>query len=338
MRKVPRLGPLADGLLAVGLALSILPAFAAAVEMDLVYVGNPGNAPDTRHDPTGFGAVEYGYWIGKYEVTNGQYREFLNAKAAVGDPHGLYNDNMAAVIQRIGTGMPESPWLYEPQDFNQAFDDLPVNFVSMWDALRFVNWLHNGKGNGDTESGSYTGLDLESTFTRQSGTRYHIPTENEWYKAAYYDPNKPGGPGYWEFPTRSDTSPSNDLPPGTDLVNGSANFGTSEPTPVGAFAAKPSTGPYGTFDQGGNLWEWNETFVIDDYFGLRGGAFANVYGLNAAHRDSYPAFFENPIMGFRVASMVVPEPSTLALLAVGGLVASIVAVAIAVGQAKRRKP
>jgi sulfatase modifying factor 1 len=337
MRKVPRLYPRVILLLAVSLTLSILPALAPAVEMEMVYVGNPGNPADTRHDPTGFGAVDYGYWIGKYEVTYGQYREFLNAKATVGDPHSLYNDGMAGAILRLGTGLSESPWIYEPQDFDPAFDALPVDFVTMWDAARFVNWLHNGKGNGDTESGAYTGLDLESTFQRQPGARYHIPTENEWYKAAYYDPNKPGGAGYWEFPTRSDTSPSNDLPPGSDLVNGSANFGTSATTPVGAFAAKPSTSAYGTYDQGGNLWEWNETFVIDDYFGLRGGAFANVYGLNAAHRDSYPAFFENPIMGFRVASTVVPEPSTLALLAVGGLIFSIIAVAIAVGQVKRRK-
>ena len=32
----------------------------------------------------------------------------------------------------------------------------PVNWVSWYDAIRFANWLNNGQGNGDTESGSYT--------------------------------------------------------------------------------------------------------------------------------------------------------------------------------------
>jgi formylglycine-generating enzyme required for sulfatase activity len=99
------------------------------------------------------------------------------------------------------------------------------------------------------------------------------------------------------------------------MVNGSANYSGDELTPVGAYAAKPSTSYYGTYDQGGNLWEWNETFVHDIYFGLRGGSFDNLFGLEAAHQDSYPAFFENPIMGFRVVA--VPEPSSIMLLLVG---------------------
>ena len=52
-----------------------------AVTIDMVTVGNPGNAADTRYDLTGFGSVGYNYQIGKYEVTAGQYTEFLNAVA-----------------------------------------------------------------------------------------------------------------------------------------------------------------------------------------------------------------------------------------------------------------
>jgi formylglycine-generating enzyme required for sulfatase activity len=291
-------------------------ATAHAITLDLVPIGNPGNAADIRFDPQGFGAVDYTYWIGKYEVTNGQYREFLNAKATIGDPHGLYNPAMAdllAGIERIGSGTPEDPWVYHPLSGEPSFDDRPVNFVGFWDIARFANWLHNGQGDADTETGAYTGIGDEATFARLPGARYFIPTENEWYKAAYYDPDKNGDPGYWLFPTRSDTRPSNDAPPGADMENGSANYSSATPIAVGAYSARPSVSAYGTFDQGGNVWEWNETFVIDDYFGLRGGAFANIYGLEASHRDSYPAFFENPIMGFRIAAAV-PEPSTLALV------------------------
>jgi sulfatase modifying factor 1 len=291
---------------------------APAVEIEFVRIGNPGNPADTRHDANGFGAVPYSYRMGKYEVTNGQYRAFLNAKASLGDPHGLYNEEMASShggIQRLGNGTPESPWTYIAKDSNNFYDSWPVNFFSFWDAARFVNWLHNGQGDGDTEEGAYVGLDDESQFARHPEARFAIPTEDEWYKAAYYDPQKPGGAGYWEYPTRTDDRPKSEPAPGTDLVLGSANHGLPFLTPVGAYTAKPSTSAYGTFDQGGNLWEWNETFVLGDFFGLRGGSFDNIYGLDAAHQDSYPAFFENRIMGFRIVAAV-PEPGSLSLAAI----------------------
>jgi formylglycine-generating enzyme required for sulfatase activity len=289
------------------------------VNVEFIHVGNPGNPADTRYDEIGFGSVPYEYSIGKYEVTNGQYREFLNAKATVGDPLALFNEEMTSShggIERVGAGTVDDPWIYQPKNLDTSWDSRPVNFITFWDAARFVNWLHNGQGDADIESGAYAGIGDESTFHRQSGARFVLPTEDEWYKAAYYDPNKPGGPGYWEYPTRSDDIPTNDAPPGDDFTRGSANYSSSELTPVGAYSAKPSTSAYGTFDQGGNLWEWNETFVIGTYFGLRGGSFDNIYGLEASHRDSYPAFFENRIMGFRVAALPVPEPATLWLAAI----------------------
>ena len=51
---------------------------AACWQISTVLVGDAGNANDT----TGFGAVNEEYRIGTYEVTNSQYAEFLNAKAA----------------------------------------------------------------------------------------------------------------------------------------------------------------------------------------------------------------------------------------------------------------
>ena len=33
---------------------------------------------------------------------------------------------------------------------------MPVNYVDFYDALRFANWMNNGQGNGDTETGAYT--------------------------------------------------------------------------------------------------------------------------------------------------------------------------------------
>jgi hypothetical protein len=66
---------------------------AKAVTLDMVTVGNPGNAPDTRYGAKGFGSVNQVYQIGKYEITAGQYTEFLNAVAKA-DPNGLYSTAM----------------------------------------------------------------------------------------------------------------------------------------------------------------------------------------------------------------------------------------------------
>ena len=78
-------------LAAVCVALLEGPAH-AIVRMDWVAVGNPGNAPDTAGNCNGAncGSVGYPYYISKYDVTNAQYAEFLNAKAA-SDPLATYS-------------------------------------------------------------------------------------------------------------------------------------------------------------------------------------------------------------------------------------------------------
>ena len=70
---------------------------------------------------------------------------------------------------------------------------------------------------GDKSLGAYQlGTGGSITVNRAAAisaysTAYVLPTEDEWYKAAYYDPAMPGGPGYWEYPTCSD------MPPWTNL-------------------------------------------------------------------------------------------------------------------------
>jgi formylglycine-generating enzyme required for sulfatase activity len=156
-------------------------------------------------------------------------------------------------------------------------------------------------------------------ISRNAGAKDFIPSENEWYKAAYYDPTVNGGlGGYWLYPTRSNAAPSNVLSPaGTNNANYN-NGGYTDPvnylTAVGAFAASP--GAYGTFDQGGDVWEWNESTVSGLYRGLGGASFVNTSSyLQSSFRNYDSPSNATYNRGFRVA--LVPEPASLALLATG---------------------
>jgi len=301
---------------------------AATVVIDTVPVGNPENDNDVE---TGYGSVDKAYVIGKYEVTNAQWREFLTAKASITDPHGLYNLAMAGTYGGIDRTWSADHYVYTAKGDDENWDGRPVNYVSFWDAARFCNWLHNGQGSGgDTETGAYINIDDQDTFARQPGAKYFIPTENEWYKAAYYDPNKGGVgiPGYWDYPMMSDdpTVPNNDLtaPDGGNNANFYQSGYTIGPeyytTLVGEFEFSES--PYGTFDQGGNLWEWNETAIFGSSRALRGGGWGYNSGLlHASYRYGLDPSYEDAYKGFRVAS--VPEPGSITLL-LCGLVAGLI--------------
>jgi len=299
---------------------------AGLTSLEFVTVDNADNDPDD----TGYGAVAYEYNIGKYEVTAGQYCEFLNA-VAVTDTYGLYNTNMwssdyGCKVERTDTGSGYS--------YSVASDwaNRPVNYVSWGDAARFANWLTNGQPTGvqglsTTEDGSYylNGATTNAALlavTRKANARYVIPTEDEWYKAAYHKNDGVTG-NYWDYPTGTNSVPSNDLvdpDPGNN-----ANFAVSWPgdvtigspywrTPVGEF--ENSESPYGTFDQGGNVWEWNEAILSGSHRGDRGGSFNHGDdGMLVAYRHHNSPANEPLSMGFRVAT---PEPATLLLLALGG--------------------
>ena len=213
------------------------------------------------------------------------------------------------------------------------FVNRPVNYVSFWDAARFANWLHNGQPTGaqnasTTEDGAYliNGYNgsLGQSIQRKPGAKWFIPSEDEWYKAAYHKGHGTNA-GYYDYPTSSDTAPGRDL---SDPSGNNANYyGSPYPldngkstTIVGQF--RNSASPYGTFDQGGNVGEWNEAVPYRDSHVatrcLRGGSFGDVVGtLLASDRNRwYAPTTENGIYGFRVAAAV-PEPSSLLILAGG---------------------
>lgn len=312
----------------------------ANITVTTVPVGDPGNAGELSGGGAGgngpnriCGAVDYSYKIGKYEITVGQYCNFLNSVAAT-DTYGLYNQSMwdneyGCKIQRSG------PW--GSCTYSAAYDwiNRPVNFVSFWDAVRFANWLHNGQPRGPQNASTtgdgayfingYNGYDGR-TIQRKSNWGWAVTSEDEWYKAAYY---KGGGidSGYWDYAMQSDisTTPSNQLTnpdPGNNANFYQSGYTIGSPyyrTNVGQF--KNSESAYGTFDQCGNVAEWNEAIPyisgINATRGVRGGAWnGSDFGMVVAFRNYLDPNTESSPTGFRVVQAV-PEPSSLMILAGG---------------------
>jgi formylglycine-generating enzyme required for sulfatase activity len=169
---------------------------------NFVSVGDINNNMDINT----YGGVSYEYKIGIYEVTNCEYVEFLNS-VAKDDVYQLYNPSMTidpvGGIERLGS---DKNYTYAAKN---SMANKPVVFVSWFDCARYCNWLHNGKGNGSTETGAYNlnGNTTGNAISKNLGAKYYLPTENEWYKAAYY---KSGGinMGYWLYPTQSNIPPT----------------------------------------------------------------------------------------------------------------------------------
>jgi formylglycine-generating enzyme required for sulfatase activity len=304
-----------------------------AVTLDWILVNEPGNPAEVASNCLGAaadcGSVPQLYHIAKTELTNAQYAEFLNAVAEA-DPNGLYNPAMGSDarggITRSGGGGNYS-YAVKSGRANE-----PVVFVSFYDGLRFANWLHNAQptgaqGAGTTEGGAYTltpaGV-AGNSIARNGGAQFFLPSENEWYKAAYYDPALDL---YYNTPTGTDLAPQSDPPPGgpdsaniwegTYALTGSAILedGFDYLTPVGAYTAAAS--PFGTFDQAGNVWEWSET-IDGANRGIRGGGWNDGPTLpSASIALSDDPTLEQYDVGLRLAT--VPEPGQLLLVATGAL-------------------
>jgi len=291
--------------------------------IEMVPVGNVGNAADAGNtsEANVYGAVPYEYQIGKYEVTLAQYAAFLNAVAST-DAFGLYNANMATDLNIAGITRSGSSG-------NLTYSVIgtgtrPVTYVSWFEAARFCNWLHNGRPTGlqdadTTERGAYTldgatsgGLDI----IVNRGAKYWIPSEDEWYKAAYHQPSGESGDwdNYWLYPTKNNAVPGNTIgvaPPSNHAnffnrvfsATQSVSYSDSQNylTAVGSYPG--SAGFYGTFDQGGNVYEWTDAVISGSFRGLRGGSW-NFYELNlrSSNRNFDDPDRRNFNIGFRVAS------------------------------------
>ncbi len=282
--------------------------------IDFVSIGNPGNAADTTGGPNPAGAVNYQYGTAKYEISEGMVSIY----------NGLYGTPQGLEIQTNGRGA-----------------NKPATIVSWNHAARFVNWLNTSTGgyaaykfvtngvNDDVSlwsSGDVDDYDSSNPL-RSRRAKFVLPSVDEWYKAAYFDPSTSS---YYDYPTGSNVTPTG-VTSGT--APGTAVFGLSLPTGPADIDQAGGLSPYGVMALGGNVTEWGEPQQLSLFsstapFPSTGGAMerggswvdsavilsATVFSDTAAAGDAGEA------VGFRVVYLMaaVPEPGLAAIA--GGLV------------------
>ncbi|MBU6275578.1 MAG: SUMF1/EgtB/PvdO family nonheme iron enzyme [Planctomycetes bacterium] len=328
---------------AAALVLALSVTAAHAITIDWVTVGDPGNAADTTGNPNPAGAVAASFRIMKYEFTNQQYVDFLNTVDPNGtNPNSIYNTDMNDDARGgISFTIGNSAGAKYASRTDMA--SKPVNFVSWFDAARVSNWLMNGAtSSSSTETGAYTlsGATSGTAPAVNPGATFYIPTEDQWYKAAYYKGSGTNA-GYWQYATQvTGTAPTKVTAGGTG--NGSAgstgNFanydlGASWNGPFGNVTTVGTNGgasAYGAFDMSGNVSEWNDlTGAAGSSRGQRGGDWGGgAGGLSSSSSFSFGPSFEYSFIGFRLASPVsgpsgVPEIDPAGLGAVLALVTSV---------------
>ena len=273
--------------------------------IDFVDIGDVGNAADD----TGYGAVSYNYRMGTYEISHNAI-----AKATA-----------SGMI-----GVTAGPWLF----------DRPAATITWYEAAAFANWLNTSTGHQAAYNLSWNGtawsMELWSSgqawqadgqnLYRHKDAYYFLPSEDEWYKAAYYDA---GGSLYNDYATGSNDVPySQDV--GTDpdtavFVGYDSGSVWNEPVEVADVNLAGGLSPYGTMAQSGNVREWMESSLdglnnnVNANRTMRGGDLATeAEWLSSTGRYEFATpTTDNANFGFRVAS--VPEPSvTLLVLMAGG--------------------
>ena len=239
-------------------------------EATFLPINDPGNKSDEERPRVGsHGAVDYIFEIARDRVSNTHYCTFLNDVAQREDPHGLYNPGMR--IQRAGPEAGKNTFHYTP---HPEAGDLAVTCVSWFDAARYCNWLHGG----ETERGAYTLSESETAVPRTGEARAFLPTEDEWYKASYYDPRRKN---YAAFRRG---------------LGGIASVIES-----GLPGARRKLSPYGMNRLDPHLWEWTETPAGTLFRGIRSHAWFQGNNRQAAGRFYSNSLIELGNLGFRVA-------------------------------------
>ncbi len=268
--------------------------------IEFVQIGNPGNIADTQGYPNPSGSVSYIYNIGKYEIS----RDIITKASNIG--------NLTIDLEDM-----------TPYGGNEP--NRPATGISWNEAARFVNWLNISKGfspsykflttstseNLSLWNPSEAGYDPQNPF-RNKGARYFLPSSDEWYKAAFFNPTLNS---YNKFPMRDGSTPAAVTSGNTGAVYNNST-GPADITNAGGLSN------YGTMAQAGNVFE----IIEAAYDGInsdgsearlwRGGAWFSPQlwtGSNIAYFEGTNANYFGT--GLRIA--MIPEPSALSLLAFG---------------------
>jgi formylglycine-generating enzyme len=275
-----------------------------------VTIGDAGNANDGT---TGRGGVDYEYQIMQNETTVAQWDAF-------------YND---ADSGKVGTfNSAYDGWTDGSIDANISLgDDSPVVNVSTYQAAQYANWLTSG----DATVGVYTiGANgavtaINRDYRNADGVMYALPTENEWYKAAYYSleddvyyATAMGNNNTVPQATAETEAEYNALDSGWNYGLGiTYNSDSSQPWEVGKGSQEENL----TYDMMGNVWEWTE-----DFSGVaRGGTYNTpldrTHLLRSFRATADGPTVEGPSKGFRLVA--IPEPASALTLVLGGLVVAV---------------
>ncbi|MBI5394510.1 MAG: SUMF1/EgtB/PvdO family nonheme iron enzyme [Verrucomicrobia bacterium] len=282
--------------------------------IDFMTIGNPGNADDsgtTGLYSSPYGGVAYSFQMGMYEVS----RDMVTKANAEGG---------------LGITLPDMS-VYGANGPNR-----PATGVSWNETARFVNWLNTSKGYSPAYKfslqpgeGGYsvnadillwtsgdTGYDASNPY-RNANAAYFLPSEDEWYKAAFYSGS---GTTYYDYALGSDSIPAS-------VTGGASGAVYNLFPPVGPTDIDNAGGssPYGTVGQNGNVWELTESAAdglnssVSENRAIRGGYWVDSENTlrSSYQRDLAPSNEINDGYGFRVASVPVPEPSTAALMFAG---------------------
>ena len=237
------------------------------------FPGDPNPPPDAPQDfVIGRGTVNYEYRIATDELSIANWTEFVNTFAVQGDfPSKLFG--RAAFTRSVplnihtdpAYGGPGRRYTYEPWRANN-----PLFGGIYWrDAALYCNWLHNGKssdpaslwgGAYDTSTWDSDGPPYTDALTHEPGAQFWIPTQDEWMKAAYWDPQHEELDGWWRYLNASDEPPVPGMPgvPGATTSAGLSIGPNFNPQDIALGAYPVALSPWGLLDTASGNREWLE--------------------------------------------------------------------------------
>ncbi|MFH0729959.1 MAG: formylglycine-generating enzyme family protein [Pseudomonadota bacterium] len=190
------------------------------------------------------------FYLGRHEVTRGQFRYFVEASGYVpeseADGTGGYGYNPAYDPEKSARGDAfdgrDQRYSWQNPGFYQS-DDHPVVNITWNDAVAMAEWL-----------------------SRKEGRRYRLPTEAEWEyacragtKTRYYSGNDPASLVRIANTFDSATRP---FWPQWKTFSLEENDKAAFTAPVGQYLPNP----FGLHDMLGNVWEWVSDWYGENYY------------------------------------------------------------------------